>query len=84
MKAGHLTRLGGANLAAGHNEGTSLREDAGYEEKFRDQKTQVRNVAEGPAAGQRVPCLIPPWSDPVTGDCAPGHRPGPMSISGAK
>jgi len=31
---------------AGHNQGTSLREDAGYDEKCLDEKTQVRSVAE--------------------------------------
>jgi hypothetical protein len=44
----------------GHNEGTSLREDAGYHEKCRDEKTQVRNVAEDLRQDRGCPVLFHP------------------------
>jgi hypothetical protein len=42
-------------IDAGHNEGTSLLEDAGYDEKCRDEKTQVRSIAEGLPQGRGCP-----------------------------
>ena len=44
----------------GHNEGTSLRADARYDEKCRDEKTQVRNVAEDLPQGRGCPALFHP------------------------
>src|SRR5262249_38065485 len=44
----------------GHNEGTSLREDTGYDEKCRDEKTQGRSVAEDLPQGRGGPALFHP------------------------
>ena len=51
--------------SGGHNEGTSLREDAGYDEKCRDEKTQVRKVAEDLPQGRGCPALFHPGVERV-------------------
>jgi hypothetical protein len=58
----------------GHNEGTSLREDAGYDEKCRDEKTQVRNVAEELPQGRGCPALFHPGVTQWQATTTPGHR----------
>jgi len=47
-------------IDAGHNEGTSLPEDAGYDEKCRDEKTQVRSIAEDVPQSRGCPALFHP------------------------
>ena len=57
---GRAPHGGGEIAPAGHNEGTSLREDTGYDEKCRDEKTQVRHVTEDLPQGRGCPALFHP------------------------
>ena len=61
---GRAPHGGGEIAPAGHNEGTSLREDTGYDEKCRDEKTQVRHVTEDLPQGRGCPALFHPALTP--------------------
>ena len=71
---GRAPHGGGEIAPAGHNEGTSLREDTGYDEKCRDEKTQVRSIAEDLPQDRGCPALFHPGVTPWQAATTPGHR----------